>query len=92
MAWPYSLSVYLYCYFVLQLYCKAHHSLSPGLMPQTSYTFFIYGKNALGKGTNSVGFTATTSGKWLSPLNTVVYSALSHKEVFRIQTVHSWTL
>ena len=32
-------------------------------MPQTSYTFHVYGKNYLGKGNNSMGFTAQTNGK-----------------------------
>jgi len=35
------------------------------LMPQTSYTFNVYGENSLGKGANSATFTAQTDCKYL---------------------------
>ena len=34
-----------------------------GLIPHTSYTFYVYGKNQLGKGHNSEELTAQTDGK-----------------------------
>ena len=33
-------------------------------MPQTSYTFHVYGQNQRGQGSNSAGLTAQTDGKF----------------------------
>ena len=60
--------IYRYCMYSKQ-YTNDTWIFLSGLMPQTSYTFHVYGRNDRGQGKNSAGFTAQTEGEfWIISL------------------------